>query len=245
MVAPYVEQLDAQRLRSCRANIIFAATEDSPHAASAGAAMRNFPGPDVSGPASKKQNVLLEYIEDEPVSRAAASNRLKKTDVADMKGEFTSDTCESIMSTAQKRAIKRLSMDDLITQHVLGRLGIEAKPESSSQEERQHLANLWFSINGFWCQEEIQHLAGVLSACLDGHGHGKMHVLVKNKHRECAGRWDMVAVWTAFLLKMFPANFVSAHCSLPDVFVCCVYFMPTVSISCLKSQFSDQKCDNS
>ena len=38
-VEPYVELLDPQRLRSCGANIVLAATADSPHAASLGACM--------------------------------------------------------------------------------------------------------------------------------------------------------------------------------------------------------------
>ena len=92
----------------------------------------------------------------------------------------------------------------------------------SAWEVRQHLRNVVCSVNNFWCQDAIQHLAGVLAAILDGHCHGKMHVLVKDKHPGCAGRWDMVAVWAAMLLKMFPAKFVSILCTLQNLLICTI-----------------------
>ena len=70
-------------------------------------------------------------------------------------------------------------------------------------------AGLWFNVFSFWSKPEVQHLAGVLALCLDGHGHGHMLLLVRDKHAGCAGRWDMMAVWATFLLKMFPPTFVS------------------------------------
>ena len=69
--------------------------------------------------------------------------------------------------------------------------------------------NLWFNVFSFWSKPAVRHLAGVLALCLDGYGHGHILLLVRNKHAGCAGRWDMMVVWAAFLLKMFPPRFVS------------------------------------
>ena len=212
-VAPYVEVRDPLRLRSCGANIVLAAPADSPYDASLGAGMSTLAGPDAKGPAATVPNVLVEWIEDIPVYRAPVAKRHKREGVVDMKIEFKSDACETTRTPAQLRAIKNMNLAEFTAVHVLGGFTIEANPEIAGQVLRQHQTNVWHSLHTFWCQEAIQNLAGVLALCLDGYGHGKMHVLVKNKHGGCSGRWDMVAVWAAFLLKQFPPKFVSTHCT--------------------------------
>ena len=56
----------------------------------------------------------------------------------------------------------------------------------------------------------MQSVAGVLALALDGYGHGKMQLLNKLQYGGCCGRWDMMAVWAAKYLGLFPAKFVSA-----------------------------------
>ena len=127
---------------------------------------------------------------------------------------FTSETCEATISAEAKRLIRNMSVEAFIKEYVLGGLQIDVKPEMSNWEVRQHLGNVVWSMNHFWCQENVQHLAGVMAAILDGHCHGEMHVLVKERHTGCTGRWDMSAVWAALMLKIFPTKFVSPHCTL-------------------------------
>ena len=64
----------------------------------------------------------------------------------------------------------------------------------------------------------MQHLAGVLAQVLDGYGHGKMNLLVNLQYEGCCGRWDMMAVWAAKYLNLFPPKFVSAPHHLPVIF---------------------------
>jgi len=177
--------------------------------------------PDAEGTAATTRNVLVDWVEDRVLDRPPTAKRLKRAGVVDMKIEFSSYACVSTSTPLEVRAIRGMQLGDFIAQHVLGGYALEADPDSSGQAIRQHQGDLWHSLFVFWCQEAIQNLAGVLALCLDGYGHGKMHVLVKDKHRGCSGRWDMVAVWAAYLLKMFPPKFVSTHshcnCAACDV----------------------------
>ena len=56
----------------------------------------------------------------------------------------------------------------------------------------------------------MQSVAGVLALVLDGYGHGKMNLLTKLQYSGCCGRWDMMAVWAAKYLGLFPPKYVSA-----------------------------------
>ena len=141
-----------------------------------------------------------------------------------MKSEFFSSTCESSKTPAEVKAIRGMMCGDFISQHVLGGIPIKEQPDAAGQELRQHKANLWHVLYSFWCQDAIQHLAGVLALCLDGYGHGKMNILVKIQQRGCCGRWDMMAVWAAWLLKQFPPKFVSTHSTTTCV-ILLVFFM--------------------
>jgi len=104
-----------------------------------------------------------------------------------------------------------MTLADFIAVQVLGGMSIKELPDAAGQQLRQHKANLWYSLYSFWGQDAIKHLASVLALCLDGHGHGKMNILVQSQHGGCCGRWDMMAVWAAWLLKLFPPKYVSAR----------------------------------
>ena len=90
--------------------------------------------------------------------------------------------------------------------------GILAVPLTAlvGHDLRKNRAEVWHALSAFWSSLAVQHLAGVLALVLDGYGHGKMNLSVKLQYRGCCGRWDMMAVWAAKYLNMFPLKFVSA-----------------------------------
>ena len=156
---------------------------------------------------------------DDPVSdKRPPAKRSKKECATHLKIQFPSTTCVSTSTAAQLRAIKTTQFEVFVKENVLGGLATEADPDIAGQVLRQFQGNLWHNVFAFWCLPEIQHVAGVLALCLDGYGHGHMRLLVRDKHAGCAGRWDMLAVWAAFVLKKFPPRFVSTLSLCP--FIC-------------------------
>ena len=90
--------------------------------------------------------------------------------------------------------------------------GHEAVPVTAlvGHELRQDRAAGWVALSAFWSSLAMQSVAGVLALVLDGYGHGKMNLLVKLQYSGCCGRWDMMAVWAAKYLGLFPPKYVSA-----------------------------------
>jgi len=161
--------------------------------------------------AAASANVLMFWVDDKVVDTPRVAKRLKTDGETGVKIEYHSDTCESAKTQAEVTAIRKMTLADFIAVQVLGGMSIKELPDAAGQQLRQHKANLWYSLYSFWGQDAIKHLASVLALCLDGHGHGKMNILVQSQHGGCCGRWDMMAVWAAWLLKLFPPKYVSAR----------------------------------
>jgi len=155
--------------------------------------------------------VLMDWKQDDDLDAPRVAKRLKADNETGVLIEYDSFTCEIARSPAQINAIKRMTQAQFIAEVVLGGAPISEPPDAGGMALRQHKGNLWYSLYRFWGQSAIKHLSSVLALCLDGHGHGKMNVLVKSQHNGCCGRWDMMAVWAAWSLKLFPPKWVSAR----------------------------------
>jgi len=154
--------------------------------------------------------VLMSWVDDKELDAPRVAKRLKTDNETGVKIEYHSSTCEIVRSQAEVNAIRKMTMADFIAVQVLGGMPVKELPDAAGMQLWQHKANLWYSLYSFWGQDAIKHLASVLALCLDGHGHGKMNILVQSQHGGCCGRWDMMAVWAAWLLKLFPPKYVSA-----------------------------------
>ena len=160
--------------------------------------------------AASNKHELVTWVEDRRRHPGPAPKRTKNGSVGDMLPQFPSSTCESLMPPSVMRGIRQMSREEFTLQHVLGGKPAEPLTELVGHEMRQHRAEVWHALSAFWSPLAVQHLAGVFALLLDGYGHGKMNLLVKTQHRGCCGRWDMMAVWAAKYLNMFPPKFVSA-----------------------------------
>lgn len=126
-----------------------------------------------------------------------------------LKVEFDSTTCESTRTKEDARAIRNMTVDVFVDEYVLGGLPTTMDPNMSGHTLRQAQSRLWKQVHSFWGRLEVQHLAGVLALLLNGSGHGHMVLLVRDRYGACSGCWDMMAVWAAKKLNMFPPRFVS------------------------------------
>jgi len=162
------------------------------------------------GTAASHDNVQLTWVEDSRRFPGPLPKRTKNGSVADMLPQFPSSTCESLVPPSVARSLRNLTRDEFTLQHVLRGKPAEPLTELVGHEMRKHRAEVWHALSAFWSPLAVQHLAGVFALLLDGYGHGKMNLLVKTQYRGCCGRWDMMAVWAAKYLNIFPAKFVSA-----------------------------------
>jgi len=138
------------------------------------------------------------------------SKKTKHQSISTLLPRFDAGTCESLVLLAVARSLKHLTPTEFGVQVVMN--GHLAEPLQSLQGHalRQDRAAVWSALYAFWSSLAMQSVAGVLALALDGYGHGKMNVLTKLQYNGCCGRWDMMAVWAAKYLGLFPAKYVSA-----------------------------------
>jgi len=123
---------------------------------------------------------------------------------------FDSATCESLVPQSVAKLLKHLSPEQFGEHQVMN--GHRAVPTADvvGHPLRQDRAAVWSALYSFWSSLAMQSVAGVLALVLDGYGHGKMNLLTKLQYNGCCGRWDMMAVWAAKYLGLFPPKYVSA-----------------------------------
>jgi len=168
------------------------------------------------GRAASQDNVLVMWVEDTRRPPGPFQKKSKIAGIADILPRFQSSTCESLVPATVTNTFRQLTRDQFALQRVLG--GILAVPLTGlvGHDLRKNRAEVWHALSAFWSSLAVQHLAGVLALALDGYGHGKMNLLVKLQYNGCCGRWDMMAVWAAKYLNLFPAKYVSAPHHLKD-----------------------------
>jgi len=138
------------------------------------------------------------------------SKKTKHQSISSLLPRFDSGTCESLVPPAVAKSFKHLTPAEFGVQVVMN--GHLAVPPTSllGHALRQDRAAVWSALYAFWSSLAMQSVAGVLALALDGYGHGKMNVLTKLQYNGCCGRWDMMAVWAAKYLGLFPSKYVSA-----------------------------------
>jgi len=154
--------------------------------------------------------VLLTWMEDTRQPHGPNPKKTKHEGILGLRPRFNSSTCESAVPASVAKALKNLSPDQFGVQQVMnGRAAVPAA-EVVGHELRQDRAAVWSALYSFWSSLAMQSVAGVLALVLDGYGHGKMNLLTKLQYNGCCGRWDMMAVWAAKYLGLFPPKYVSA-----------------------------------
>jgi len=135
--------------------------------------------------------VLMSWVDDKEMDAPRVAKRLKTDNETGVKIEYDSSTCEIVRSQAEVNTIRKMTMTSLL---------YKCSGECLSRSCQMQLVCSCGSTRAtcgtecFWGQDAIKHLASVLALCLDGHGHGKMNILVQSQHGGCCGRWDMMAV---------------------------------------------------
>jgi len=189
----------------------------SPEAGSSGHGKRMSISPrplDGAGPGLRTgasvDNFQLTWVEDTRLPPGPLPKKTKLEGIVGLEPRFPSSTCESLVPASVAKGLKHMTRDQFGVQHVLR--GNAAVPLTAlvGHELRQNRAEVWFALSAFWSSLAVQSLAGVLALVLDGYGHGKMNLLVKLQYSGCCGRWDMMAVWAAKYLGLFPPKYVSA-----------------------------------
>jgi len=138
------------------------------------------------------------------------SKKTKHQSISTLLPRFDPGTCESLVLLAVARSFKNLTPTEFGVQVVMkGHLAVPL-PSLLGHALRQDRAAVWSALYAFWSSLAMQSVAGVLALVLDGYGHGKMNLLTKLQYNGCCGRWDMMAVWAAKYLGLFPPKYVSA-----------------------------------
>jgi len=167
----------------------------------------------------------LTWVEDTRQPPGPHPKKTKLEGIVGLRPRFPSSTCESVVPASVAKALRHLTRDQFGVQHVMD--GHAAVPVTAlvGHELRQDRAAVWAALYAFWSSLAMQSVAGVLALVLDGYGHGKMNLLVKLQYSGCCGRWDMMAVWAAKYLGLFPPKYVSTpHTCTPLLGDCCVQF---------------------
>ena len=150
----------------------------------------------------------------------------KHADVANMIPRYGHTTCESLVPQTFTISCKHMTPTEFAVVVVMDGHSAVPLPSVQGHALRMDRAAVWSALYNFWSSTAMQSVAGVLALALDGYGHGKMQLLQKQQYSGCCGRWDMMAVWAAKYLELFPTKFVS------DTHTC-----PTFSIMFAMIQF--------
>jgi len=165
--------------------------------------------------------IFLEW-KDTPDPIDDGGTQFKKTkhsSITNLVPRYGPGTCESLVPLAFTMSCRMLTPTEFGVTVVMD--GHLAQPLQSLQGHalRQDRAAVWAALYAFWSSTAMQSVAGVLALALDGYGHGKMQLLNKLQYNGCCGRWDMMAVWAAKYLGLFPAKYVSATHTYPTCLI--------------------------
>jgi len=193
------------------------ADDSSPEKAASGGGKLSSPsprpmrsaGPDVQSGEPESSGLLIWM--DKPMQpRGPQPKKTKHQSIDGVVPRFDSTTCESLVPPSVAKGLKHLSPDQFGVQQVMnGRFAVPTA-DVVGHPLRQDRAAVWSALYSFWSSLAMQSVAGVLALVLDGYGHGKMNLLTKLQYNGCCGRWDMMAVWAAKYLGLFPPKYVSA-----------------------------------
>ena len=162
--------------------------------------------------------IFLEW-KDTPgqMDAGTQSKKPKHADVTNMIPRYGHTTCESLVPQTFTNSCKNMTPTEFAVVVVMDGHSAVPLPSVQGHALRVDRAAVWSALYAFWSSTAMQSVAGVLALALDGYGHGKMQLLNKLQYFGCCGRWDMMAVWAAKYLGLFPAKFVSDTHTCPTL----------------------------
>jgi len=164
--------------------------------------------------------IFLEW-KDTPdqIDVGTQSKKPKHAIVTNMIPRYGPTTCESLVPPAFTKSCKNMTATEFAVVVVMDGHSAVPLPSVQGHALRVDRAAVWSALYAFWSSTAMQSVAGVLALALDGYGHGKMQLLNKLQYNGCCGRWDMMAVWAAKYLGLFPAKYVSATHTYPTCLI--------------------------